>query len=155
MENDVVDLETRLKQMQQERLEIEEDAKKLLKCVGEIEEQLTEGDEAYTDIKKEVAELTKKENKLKSEKVDVDQKLKTLDGKINDYKGSIHSFEVKIKHLKLQEIPDEAVTELKRYTREEIEEANVAEIEKELETAETHLRVAKPNLNAIEVSNII
>lgn len=75
-----------------------------------------------------------------------------LDGKINDYKGSIHSLEVKIKHLKLQVIPDESVEELKKYTREELEEINVAEIEKELEAAETHLRVAKPNLNAIEVS---
>lgn len=75
-----------------------------------------------------------------------------LDGKINDYKGSIHSLEVKIKHLKLQVIPDESVEELKKYTREELEEINFAEIEKELEAAETHLRVAKPNLNAIEVS---
>lgn len=48
MELDVEDMETRLKQMKQERLEIEEDAKKLLKCVEEIELQLAEGDEAFT-----------------------------------------------------------------------------------------------------------
>lgn len=102
-------------------------------------------------MKKEVAELTKQENKLKSEKVDIDQKLKTIDGKINDFKGSIHSLEVKISHLKLQDIPDETAVELKKYTDDEIEDTNVAEIEKELEAAETHLRIAKPNLNAIEV----
>lgn len=89
---------------------------------------------------------------MKSEKVDIDQKLKVIESKKNDYKGSIHSLEVKINHLKLQEIPDESTTELKKYTPEEFEEINVAEIEKELEAAETHLRVAKPNLNAIEVN---
>lgn len=50
MEQDVEDMETKLKQMQQVRLEIEEDAKKLLKCVEEIEEQLSEGDVAYIGI---------------------------------------------------------------------------------------------------------
>lgn len=48
MEQDVEDMEARLKQMKQERLEIEEDAKKLLTCVEEIELQLAEGDEAFT-----------------------------------------------------------------------------------------------------------
>lgn len=50
MEQDIGDMETKLKQMQQDRIEIEGDAKKLLKCVEEIEEQLTEGDEAYIGI---------------------------------------------------------------------------------------------------------
>lgn len=89
---------------------------------------------------------------MKSEKVDIDQKLKVTESKINDYKGAIHSLEVNINQLKLQEIPDEQPAELKKYTHEELEEANVAEIEKELQVAETHLRVAKPNLNAIEVN---
>lgn len=89
---------------------------------------------------------------MKSEKVDVDQKVKVIIGKINDFKGSIHSLEVKISNLKLQDIPDETPVELKKYTHEELEEGNVAEIEKELQAAETHLRIAKPNLNAIEVN---
>lgn len=102
-------------------------------------------------MKKEVAELTKIENKLKSEKVDIDQKLKVIKGKINDCKESIHLLEVKISHLKIQEIPNEQPIDLKKYTQEELDQVNVAEIEKELEAAETHLRIAKPNLKAIEV----
>lgn len=48
MEKDVEEMETKMKDMQQERIEIEEDAKKLLKCVEEIAEQLAEGDEAFS-----------------------------------------------------------------------------------------------------------
>lgn len=48
MEQDVVDMEIKLKQMQQERSEIEQDAKKLLTCIQEIEGQLLDGDESFT-----------------------------------------------------------------------------------------------------------
>ncbi|KAG5889944.1 hypothetical protein JTB14_018839 [Gonioctena quinquepunctata] len=150
MEQDVGDMENKLRQMKSERTEIEEDAAKLLTCIKEITEQLSEAEEAYSDIKKEVAGLTKRVNELKSEKVDVDQKMKTFNSKINDYKGAIHQLEVKISHLKLQDIPNETNAELKKYTKEELEEINAADIEKELEAAENHLKIAKPNLNAIE-----
>ncbi|CAH1155594.1 unnamed protein product [Phaedon cochleariae] len=149
MEQDVIDMETKLRQMKEERLEIEKDAADLLKCIAEIGEQLAEGEESYSGIKKEVAELTKKENEVKSEKVDVDQQIKTFIGKINEYKGAIHQLDVKISRLKLQDIPNESSLELKKYTEEEIEQANVNDVEKELEAAENHLKIAKPNLNAI------
>lgn len=51
----------------------------------------------FLDIKKEVADLIKKENTLKSEKVDVDQKFKTVNGKVSDCKGSIHQLHLKVK----------------------------------------------------------
>lgn len=50
MTQDVENMETRLREMQQDRVEIEEDAKKLLKCVEEIESQLAEGEESFTGI---------------------------------------------------------------------------------------------------------
>ncbi|XP_056633945.1 structural maintenance of chromosomes protein 4 [Diorhabda sublineata] len=150
MEEDIVNMENRLRQMKTERTEIEEDAAKLLQCIKEITTQLAEGEESFADLKKEVANLVKQENKLKSEKVDIDQKLKTVNGKINECKSAIHQLEVKISHLKLQDIPNESTVDLEKYTHEELLEKDAKEVEKELEAAETHLRVAKPNLNAIE-----
>lgn len=47
MEQDVTGMENRLRQMRDERAEIEEDAAKLLKCIEEITEQLAEGEETY------------------------------------------------------------------------------------------------------------
>ncbi|CAG9833958.1 unnamed protein product [Diabrotica balteata] len=150
MEQDITDMENRLRQMKAERTEIEEDAKKLLDYVKEVTEQLAEEEEKYGDVKKEVAHLLKQENKIKSDKVDVDQKVKTFDSKASDYKGAIHQLEKKISHLKPQDIPNETPVELKKYTHEELEDQDTATVEKELEAAETHLKVAKPNLNAIE-----
>lgn len=106
----------------------------------------------FTDLKKEVAELTKQENELKSEKVDIDQNMKVLNGKMNEHKGSIHSLEVKIANLKLQEIPNESPTELTKYSHEQLDEMDIENIQKEIDLAEKHIRIAKPNLRAIEVS---
>ncbi|KAJ8970615.1 hypothetical protein NQ314_001150 [Rhamnusium bicolor] len=135
MEQDVADMENKLRQMKEERTEIEQDAAKLLTCVEEITE---------------VAELTKEENKLKSDKVDVDEKVKTCEHKLNEYKGAIHQLEVKMTRLKLQDIPNESIEELKKFTHEELEQRNIESVEKELQAAESHLKAAKPNLNAIQ-----
>nr|XP_023017853.1 structural maintenance of chromosomes protein 4 [Leptinotarsa decemlineata]XP_023017854.1 structural maintenance of chromosomes protein 4 [Leptinotarsa decemlineata] len=150
MEQDVTDMENRLRQMKNARTEIEEDAAKLLTCIKEITDSMAEGEEAYSDIKKEVANLTKKVNELKSEKVDVDQKVKAFNNKMNEYQGAVHQLEVKISHLKLQDIPNESDAVLKKYTHDELEEIDCGHIVREMEAAENHLKVAKPNLNAIE-----
>ncbi|KAJ8956972.1 hypothetical protein NQ318_012136 [Aromia moschata] len=150
MEQDVLDMENKLRQMKDERLEIEKDAAKLLTCVEEITEQLGDGEQAYADIKKEVAQLTKEENKLKSDKVDVDEKVKSCTNTVNEYKGAIHQLEVKIAKLKLHDIPNETIEPLKKFTPEEIAERRVETVENEMQAAENHLKAAKPNLNAIQ-----
>nr|CAI5830513.1 unnamed protein product [Callosobruchus analis] len=150
MQQDVQDMENRLRKMKDERTEVEQDAAKLLECVKEIEEQITSVEKVYSDLKVVVANLTKTENKIKSEKVDVDQKIQVVKKQIDECQGNIHQLEVKVSKLRLQEIPDEPPGELKKYTEEEIENENVDNIQKELERAENHLKVAKPNLRAIE-----
>lgn len=48
MERDVVDMENKLRQMKDQRLEIEQDAAKLLTCVEKMTEQLADGEQSYT-----------------------------------------------------------------------------------------------------------
>lgn len=58
---------------------------------------------------------------------------------------------MQIKSLELQEIYGASVEPLKTYTKEEIEEMNVEGIMKKLKAAEDLIKLAKPNLNAIQV----
>ncbi|KAJ8924806.1 hypothetical protein NQ315_000960 [Exocentrus adspersus] len=150
MEQDVIDMENKLRQMKDQRLEIEKDAAKLLTCVEEITEKLADEEQAYTAIKKEVAVLTKQENELRSEKVDVDEKVNTSKAKVNECKGAIHQLEVKISRLRLQDIPNETVEELKKFTEEELLQKNMESVEKALQNAKNYLNAAKPNLSAIQ-----
>ncbi|CAH0546726.1 unnamed protein product [Brassicogethes aeneus] len=150
MEQDITDMENKLRAMRDERLEIESDAAKLLQCVEEITQKLEDAEEAYSDVKNTVAELTKKENAIKSDKVDIDQKVKAANTKLNDYKATIHQWEVKLTHLKLQDIPNETMESLKKFTSEELEERSVEDVQKELDAADHFLKTAKPNLNAIQ-----
>lgn len=47
MEQEIKNCEHRLKEMKTERDEIESDGEKLLKCLEEIEEELSSGDNEY------------------------------------------------------------------------------------------------------------
>lgn len=45
--------------------------------------------------------------------------------------------------------------QLKKFTSEELQQKNKAFVERELQNAESHLKAAKPNLNAIQVISTI
>ncbi|XP_044758906.1 structural maintenance of chromosomes protein 4 [Coccinella septempunctata] len=150
MEQDIKSCETRLKEMSVQRNEIESDGAKLLKCLEEIEVELNSGDYEFGGIKAEVEALKKKLNKLKSEEVDIDQKIKTANEKINNVKSAMHQWHVKVTQLKLQDIPETTLEELKKYTKEELEEKNLEIVEKDLRIAENKLKSEKPNLGVIQ-----
>ncbi|KAL3284056.1 hypothetical protein HHI36_018225 [Cryptolaemus montrouzieri] len=150
MGQDIKSCETRLREMKAQREEIESDGEKLLKCIEEIQVELSSDETDFADMKKEVEDLKKKLNKLKSEVVDVNQKLKTVNGKINETKSSMHQWNVKICQLELQEIPGSVTEPLKKYTKEELEENNLKTVERDMKLAEQQLSATKPNLNAIQ-----
>ncbi|CAG9764069.1 unnamed protein product [Ceutorhynchus assimilis] len=150
MEQDVLDMETALREMKAQREEIVEDFEKMTECMEGITQELKEREGDYFAAKKAAEEITKQENELKSTKIDIDKRVKDLDKKLQNYHAVIQSNEAKMSVLKLQEIPNEAVEELKIYTDEELEERDIREVEKEIHLAESHLKAAKPNLTAIQ-----
>ncbi|KAK9877855.1 hypothetical protein WA026_020085 [Henosepilachna vigintioctopunctata] len=150
MEQNITNFENQLRKMKSERDVIESDGEKLLKCIEEVETELSSDEYDFTEMKKEVEDLKKQLNHLKSEEVDVDQRLKSSKEKINELVSQIHQWNVKISQLKLQEIPDIVLEELKKYTKQELEEKNLESIERDLKLAEHQLKSIKPNLGVIQ-----
>ncbi|KAL1502044.1 hypothetical protein ABEB36_007248 [Hypothenemus hampei] len=150
MEQEVEDIENSLRTLNEQKIEIMEDSQKLLACIEETSGQLVDRENAFASVKQNVDEITKKEVKLKSEKIDIDEKLKGHDKKIGTYLATIHSFEAKLKSLKLEEIPEEPPQELKKYSDEELESIDAESMETKLKKAEDYLKAAKPNLKSVQ-----
>lgn len=96
--------------------------------------------------------LNMQDMKFKSEQIDVDEKVKQSNKVVSDIKATIHQWEVKISKLKLQEIPDKPIEELKKFSDEELDERTLESVQKELEKAEQFLKAAQPNLSSIQVN---
>ncbi|XP_050294355.1 structural maintenance of chromosomes protein 4 isoform X2 [Anthonomus grandis grandis] len=150
MEQDIEDMENSMRAMNEQRKEIEEYAKTIVTELDDITERLKEKTSAFSEVKKIVEQLTKEENKLKSEKIDIDEKLKVHDKKINELKRHMEAWRNKLGTLRLQDIPNESMEELKQFSKDELDERSVDSVEEELQAAEKHLKVAKPNFHAIQ-----
>ncbi|KAK5646128.1 hypothetical protein RI129_004592 [Pyrocoelia pectoralis] len=149
MEKEITDMENKLRNMKAQREEIENDGKQLLESIEGIAAELADLEKQHSDFKKLVGELAKEENIIKSEKIDVDQKCKTYDANINEQRGEIHSHRSKLTKLKLQEIPERPLEELKTFSPEELKEKDVKNLQRQLTFNENQIKSAKPNLNAI------
>jgi structural maintenance of chromosome 4 len=149
LEQNIVDAENRLREAKAERDTIEEDGQKLLKCIEELTEQLSNEEGKYAELKQEVTALTGEEKKLLLKKVDVDQTFKTINEKLNECKATIHQWHAKLTQLTLHEIPEEQ-EELKKFEPEELQSKNTEVVELELQAAQNSIKNTKPNLNAIQ-----
>lgn len=126
----------------------------------------------FLDIKEELNKLTKEEHKLKLEEIELQQKLKTVNASISEYKAQIHQWKAKVillltycKHftylasfqisqLKLHDIPEESLKELQTYSADDLAHSNKSQqVQNELYAAEEQLKTAKPNLKVVEVRN--
>ncbi|KAF5302895.1 hypothetical protein FQA39_LY02075 [Lamprigera yunnana] len=149
MEQDIEKAENALRSMKVQRETIETDGRELLQSIEALTVEFTEAEESCLEFKKSVTAFAKSENQIKSEKIEIDQKCKVFDKKINERKGEIHSFRAKLTQLKLQEIPDQSMEELKTFMPEELKQKDVQNLQRQLNYNEEQLKVVKPNLNAI------
>ncbi|KAF7268607.1 hypothetical protein GWI33_018297 [Rhynchophorus ferrugineus] len=150
MEQEVEDMEKSLRSMKKEREDMEVDAKKLLICLEELTEQLQDKQNLFSEAKCEVDKISTEENKLKSQKIDVDEKVNGHNKKLKEYQATVRAFESKLSELSLQDIPNQAAEELRKYTDEELAGQDAHQAERELKAAESHLKAAKPNLDVIQ-----
>lgn len=92
LETNVRDCEDKIREIQKEKIGLEERAKELLIELNKVNELLVEEDEISASFKTDLNALQERENKMKAVKIELDQKVKTmtknfqiLEQKISDY----------------------------------------------------------------------
>lgn len=149
LEIQITEAENSLRKMKNQRDEIETDGKQLLNSMENITSELTDAEEIFTKTKNEVGEINKQENKLKSEKIEIDQKCKVFNKKIDEQKGEVHQWRCKLVKLKFQDIPNQELEVLKTFSPEELKQKDIKGVQHELHCHETQLKSAKPDFNTI------
>lgn len=149
LENGLLAAEGKLREMKEEKNDLEERGKVLMDELEVVNAALAERDEATATIKEELEGLKLRENKMKAVKIDLDQKYeeskRTLDGikeKLPDYKRKIES-------LKLHTIPGEQAGSLKELTEDEVNELNEKTVADKLTKALQYLPKDTPNMQII------
>ncbi|XP_071579415.1 structural maintenance of chromosomes protein 4 [Temnothorax nylanderi] len=149
LESDVHTCEQRLRDIQKEKSELEEHAKAILDELKEINEALVERDDATASLKDELNELQASENKLKAVKIDLDQKLHESRKLLKALEQIIPDYNRKIAHLKLREIPHEALEPLNDLTEEQIDQLDAKMVTQNLQKAKKRLPEQIPNMQII------
>lgn len=150
LENDVKSCEQQIRDKQSLKVEFEEDAKKLLEKLAELNEALTERDELAATFKEELSGLTTRESKMKALKIDLDQKISESDRALKELQRMIPDYTRKIAALKLQEVPGEEPEALKDLTDEEVEALNSKNVAAQLQKAKQRLPDEIPNMQIIK-----
>lgn len=149
LENDVHTSEQRLRDIQKEKQELEEQGKEYLSEIDKLSEGLSERDEIMPSLKEELNTLEAQENKIKAVKIDLGQKLKESNSAIKELKQQIPDYTRKIAQLKLQAIPGDNSEELKELTEEELHELDKKTLLIKLQKAKKKLPTEVPNMQLI------
>lgn len=155
MEADLKETEKNLENLNSQKKQLILDSQQFTREVEELEEQLSEGGNEFTELKQEISVLHGKENKVKSERLEVNNSVHKVEKSINDCKSKTPSWERELASLKLEDpglegIPGvEPVVPLARHTAEELEEVTVEELRNRLNVQKSRIGDAKPNIQAI------
>lgn len=149
LESDIHTCEERLRNIQKEKLEFEEHGKIILDELKELNEALTERDDAISSLRDELNELQAHEDKMKAVKIDLDQKLHESRKLLKELQHVIPEYNRKIAELELRSVPRETLETLKDLTEEEIDELDVKIVAQNLQKARKKLPEQIPNMKII------
>uniref|UniRef100_A0A6V7IYQ0 Structural maintenance of chromosomes protein n=1 Tax=Bracon brevicornis TaxID=1563983 RepID=A0A6V7IYQ0_9HYME len=150
LENNVESCKTRITEIQEEKTSIEEEAKKILEQIKGHEEALKERDEASSDLRDDVAKLHKQENKIKLTIIDLNEKFKSSQTTITEFKKKIDHYEQGIRGLQLNNIPNEPAETLPELTEEQISGMDTRTIANNLAAMKERLPETIPNMQKIK-----
>lgn len=150
LEADIKNCEQRIYDITKEKKDIEGKYQKMLDELGELENSLTERDELAGKLKIELDKLQSRESKMKAVKIDLDQKLREKNKILVELQHRVPDLTRAIKHLKLQDIPNEDTEGLKELTEEELEQLDGKNVAAQLQKAKEKLPKQIPNMQIIE-----
>lgn len=148
---EIEEAEAAIRRMDGERTQFHSDCEELEKKIEELTKEIETASTGSSSTKKEIQAIQKQENEGKIARLEIDEKLKAAEKKLQDEVKKIPKFEHEIKALKLNEIPLDStpITPLKTYTDEELEARKLEDTHYEITMLETQL-AEKPNLDVIE-----
>lgn len=149
LESDVHTCEQRMRDIKEEKTQLEERAKVILNELNELNEALVERDESTSSLKDELNELQASEDKLKAAKIDLDQKLLESRKMLKELQQIIPEYNRKIANLKLREIPHEPLEPFKDLTEEEIDRLDTKVVVQNLQNLKKRLPDQIPNMQII------
>ncbi|XP_063394251.1 structural maintenance of chromosomes protein 4 [Cydia fagiglandana] len=156
MEADLTENERKLETWNSEKKQLTLDSAELQKFIEELDEQISDGTDAFSELKKEIAGLQAKLNKYKSEQIEAKNNVTKMEKSIVDFRAKMPQLERDLRNLKLEDPGIEGVPgieppdPLATHTAEELEEMAVDQLRERLTAQQGRLGDAKPNLQAIQ-----
>jgi structural maintenance of chromosome 4 len=147
---EIEEAETNIRKMDEERTQFDKDVEELESRVEEVTKEIESTTTDSSSIKKEVAAIHKQEADGKLARLEIEEKFKAADKKLQDETKKIPLWENKLKTLR--EIPFETTSldPLKTYTDEELEARKLEDTQYEITSLEEKLKENKPNMDVIE-----
>ncbi|XP_008553435.1 structural maintenance of chromosomes protein 4 [Microplitis demolitor] len=135
---------------QQERVDLEQEAKQLKEEQTACEEALAERDQVLGELTNEIKQLQAKETKMKSAKIDLDQKLATSRKQLAEFTAKVKDCESKLHGLKLNKIPEQEQEDLVELTDDELASLDAKTVAANLAAAKERLPAEMPNMQVIQ-----
>lgn len=150
LEASVHNCEDKIREIQKEKVGLEERAKDLLEKLNEVSELLVERDEVSASFKTELSALQDRENKMKVVKIELDQKVKEMDRIVEGFQQQILDYTRKISALKPHSIPGETIQEFAELSEEEVRQLDPKAIAELIEKTKGRLPEDIPNMQVIQ-----
>lgn len=154
LQAEITETEQKLRQMNEEKKGLADDAAKLLQLIESISNAIEEKDDEKKNLVKLVGNISKDEVKLKAQKLLEDQKIEGIEAEIKEQKDKIPKIKNEMKKLKLHKIPNETEPKvLKELDEDELKAIDGQKLLYEITAIENHLSKEKPNLTVIDEYN--